>query len=200
MKNDIATDPPRLAAPGAGLPKPELFIARLIFGRFRRKMSRDQVTSLFKAERDLILQLAESCAPADGVRPVLIKRLRGLEDSSRNWSVYMTLEHLRIVNAAVADCISALVAGTVPPGAASTAAVKPAPGIDATVVKSFSNGCDELLQEILAVSSLKTAAKYPHPWFGPLDAAGWHAMGAFHMRLHRAQIEKIVGSLSRGLR
>ena len=29
-------------------------------------------------------------------------------------------------------------------------------------------------------------------WFGPLDAAGWHALAAGHMGIHRVQIERIV--------
>ena len=33
-------------------------------------------------------------------KPVLIKRLPGLEDSSRNWSAEMTMEHIQVVTAA----------------------------------------------------------------------------------------------------
>ncbi len=108
----------------------------------------------------------------------------------------MTLEHLRIVNATVTRCIAALAAGIVPPGAASTATVKPAADVDSSTMKIFPNGCDEFLRTITTVPNLNTATKYAHPWFGMLDAAGWHAMAAFHMRLHRKQIEKIIEGLS----
>lgn len=185
----------KLAAPGAGLPWIELIAARMLFGRFRRKHAREEVTALFIGERERILKLAASTAPTDAARPILIKRLRGMEDSSRNWSVYMTLEHLRIVNAAVADVIRALAAGQVPPGSASTATVKPAPGIEEQAVTEFMAGCESLLQTVSAVPDLRTQKCYAHPWFGPLDAAGWHAMAAFHMRLHRKQIESIVAAL-----
>ncbi len=127
----------KLAPPGAGLPKPEWFIARLIFGWFRRARSRGDLAAMFEEERERILLLAGSCDPANGTRRTLIKRLPGLEDSSRDWSVFMTLEHLR------------------------------------------------------------TAARYRHPWFGPLDAAGWHAMAAFHLRLHRKQVEAILAAMQR---
>ena len=118
MKTETTTDPPQLAAPGAGLPKAELFFARLIFRWFRKTQTRDSVGELFIAERDRILQLAGNCDPDEATRQILIKRLRGLEDSSRNWSVFMTLEHLRIVNDAVSGAIRCLAAGNVPPGSA----------------------------------------------------------------------------------
>ena len=41
----------------------------------------------------------------------------------------------------------------------------------------------------------QTAARYRHPWFGPLDAAGWHALAATHMGVHRRQLERILAAL-----
>jgi len=40
-------------------------------------------------------------------------------------------------------------------------------------------------------------AALPHPWFGPLDAAGWHALAAGHMAIHRVQIERILQGLAK---
>ena len=185
----------KLAPPGAGLPWIELIAARMLFAAFRRMHTRGEITALFIEERDRVLGLAASLGPVNAARTVLIKRLRGMEDSSRNWSVYMTLEHLRIVNASVAGVINALAAGKVPPGVASTATVKPAPGIDGQVVESFTAGCEALRQTVAMVPDLRSEKRYPHPWFGPLDAAGWHAMSAFHLRLHRRQIESIIAAL-----
>ena len=37
---------------------------------------------------------------------------------------------------------------------------------------------------------------YAHPWFGPLDARGWQALAAFHLDLHRVQIERILAGLA----
>ena len=185
-----------LAPPGSGLPWIELMAARMLFAGFRRKHTRVEVTALFMGERDRILELAALIGPVDAARTILIKRLRGMEDSSRNWSVYMTLEHLRIVNAAVTDIINTLAAGKIPPGAASTATVKPASGIDGQVVEAFTAGCEALLQTVAVVPDLQSEKRFPHPWFGPLDAAGWYAMAAFHMRLHRKQIESIIAALA----
>jgi hypothetical protein len=107
----------------------------------------------------------------------------------------MTLEHLRIVNQAVASTISSLGRGEVPARRASTADVKPGMGIGPDVVDSFSESCEEIKQAVAGVENLKTSAQFPHPWFGPLDASEWHAMAGFHMRLHQRQIQKILSQL-----
>jgi mono/diheme cytochrome c family protein len=195
MNSDASPTFPKLAAPGAGLPMPELVIARLIFGWFRKTRSSGAVNALFEEERDAILAMARDCGADAGSRRILIKRIPGMEDSSRDWSVHMTLEHLRIVNAAVSGVIAGLAAGQPPATPASTAAVKPAPGVGHEVLETFRTGCAEWLETVAAVADLRTVERFAHPWFGPLDAAGWQAMAAFHMRLHRKQVEAIVRQL-----
>ncbi len=136
-----------------------------------------------------------TCDPARRGEQVLIPRLSGLEDSSRFWSVWMTLEHLRITNSVFAMVITSLAQGKVPQKQASTADVKPRSDVTAEVEAAFEASCDQLLAAVAAVPELKTAARYPHPWFGPLDAAGWHALTATHMGIHRQQIAKIIAEL-----
>lgn len=126
---------------------------------------------------------------------VLIKRLPGLEDSSRYWSVVMTLDHLRIVNKEVAGVIASLCAGQLPQKPVSTAAVKPEEGVDLSVVSAFEQGCHDFEKTVAAQKELRTPLCHTHPWFGPMNAADWHFMAAFHMGLHRRQIERILGSL-----
>ena len=55
--------------------------------------------------------------------------------------------------------------------------------------------CDKLLSTVASVADLKTAAKYAHPWFGALDAAGWHALAAGHMGIHRVQMQRILAGM-----
>lgn len=186
---------PRLAPPGAGLPKHELLIGRLLFALRRLTSSRDGVTSRFRRERESIRKLVQSCDADSGARRVLIARPAGLEDSSRFWSIWMTLDHLRIVNHGMLRVIGALAKGVVPPGTASTAAVKPSPLATASIVTEYESSCDALLAGVAAVANLRTAVRYAHPWFGPLDAAGWHALSAGHLGIHRVQIERICRRL-----
>lgn len=188
---------PKLQPPGAGLPKPELFIARCLFALNRWTGSRAAFDARFRREREIVRALVERCDADSGARRVLIRRPPGLEDSSRYWSVWMTLDHLRIVQSEFARVIGDLTRGIMPAGKASTAAVKPDPLADATVIRPYENSCNELLAVAAAAPDLKTRLRFGHPWFGPLDAAGWHALGSGHLAIHRVQIERICAELAK---
>lgn len=187
----------QLAPPGAGLPTIELWVARLLFALTRLRGNREAFVARFEQERAAIRALVASCPEAQRGEQVLIARLRGLEDSSRDWSVWMTLDHLRITNIAFARVIIALTHGKVPPGKASTAAVKPSVSVTATVEADFERSCDGVLAAITESSDLKTKVRFAHPWFGLLDAFGWAAMAGTHMGIHRAQIQSILLGLGR---
>ena len=189
--------PPKLAAPGAGLPKIERFFANLMIHWKAKRTSREAAAAIFATERDAILGLLQSTPTKQLLTPVLIKRLPGLEDSSRYWSLLMTADHLRIVNDQLAGVIASLCAGKIPPGAASTAAVKPSEQVDATTITDFEASCAEFEKTVAAQSDLKTTLTFPHPWFGQMDAAAWHFMTGFHMQLHRKQMELVLAGLSK---
>lgn len=188
---------PVLAPPGAGLPAIELFFARLMVGWKSKRTSRTESAKLFATEHAAILQLVAGCDPRHLSQPVLIKRLPGLEDSSRYWSALMTLDHLRIVNRDIAAVIASLCEGKIPDRIASTATVKPSQSVDETIIAGYTQTCRDLESVVAAQPNLKTTVKYAHPWFGPMDAAGWHFMSAFHMRLHRKQLKLILAGHSR---
>jgi hypothetical protein len=183
---------PNLAPPGAGLPALEHFIARVMFGLKRLTGNREAFNAKFSEERAAIRRLVSGLSPETAGKRVLIARCRGLEDSSRYWSVWMTLDHLRIVHNAFIGIFTALGSGKVPDGEASTAAVKPDPAVGESVVAEYEASCDGILATVAAISDLKTAVKFPHPWFGPMDAFGWHALAGGHMSIHRIQIERIL--------
>lgn len=192
--NDVLE--PKLAPPGAGLPKLELFIARPVFSWLGRKATREGVNARFQKERDAVCSLVRSIDADAAARRVLIRRLPGMEDSSRYWSVWMTLDHLRMVHELVNRIIDALARGALPAEKVSTANVKPKLNVTAAVVTDYEKSCDDLLANVAAVPNLKTRARHEHPWFGPLDAAGWHMLAAGHLGLHRSQIERIIQGLS----
>jgi uncharacterized damage-inducible protein DinB len=186
---------PKLAPPGAGLPALELFVGRLLFALRRATSTRNSINAQFQHEREKIRALIEKCDADSGACQVLIRRLPGLEDSSRFWSVWMTLDHLRIVNRAIAGVIESLTRGRLPDGTAGAAAVKPSPDVTSAVIGEYEQACEALLAAVAATSDLKTNLRYAHPWFGPLKAAGWHALSAGHMRIHRGQIVRILQGL-----
>lgn len=189
---ETIVEEPKLAPPGAGLPKPELLIARILFARRLKSGSRDKFIALFQQQRQNIRDLIASRSPDSLTERVLIDRIRGLEDSSRFWSIAMTLEHLRIVHTGIARAITDLGNDRLPPGKVSTAAVKPDPNVTATVIPDYEKSCDQLLTAAESISNLKTKQRYAHPWFGPLDALGWLCLASGHHRIHREQIEHII--------
>lgn len=187
----------QLQPPGAGLPRTELFVSRVGFRLLPLVVSRKRASRWFRAEADRVLALARSLAPADAARRVLIPRLPGLEDSSRYWSVFMTLEHLVIVDAGIASTVESLAAGVVPDGTVSTADVKPATTADASTIDRFESVARDYLARTDALPDLRSRVAYRHPWFGELNALNWHRLAALHHRIHRKQIESIVRLLPR---
>jgi hypothetical protein len=188
---------PVLAPPGAGLPGVELLVGRLVFALRRRTGSREVFARRFREERAAICGLVGGCDPSVRRERVLIRRLPGLEDSSRYWSVWMTLEHLRITNEGFARFIAELGRGRVPEGRVSTAAVKPSPDVTVAVEEGFGRSCDSVLAAVEGAPELETGLRHAHPWFGPLDAYGWFALAATHMAIHRNQVARILTALTR---
>lgn len=183
---------PQLQPPGAGLPRAELLVARVRFRLMMPFISRAGASRWFRAEADRILELARSLSVADATKRVLIPRLTGMEDSSRFWSVCMTLEHLVIVDSGVIAVVESLAKGVTPPGEASTAAVKPHLTADASMIDRFEAVARDYLARIDFLANLRTKATFRHPWFGALNALNWHQVAALHHRIHRKQIEGII--------
>lgn len=186
---------PKLEPPGAGLPRIELMIARLRFAWQRARGDRKSFDLAFQHERERVRQLVGGLDADAAGRRILIQRIPGLEDSSRSWSIWMTLDHLRIIHLGIARTIGKLARGVVPPGKASTAAVKPNPEVTGAVVAEYEKSCDDLVAAAAAVKDLNTPARYAHPWFGPLNAAGWHALACAHLEIHRRQLGRIIEKL-----
>ncbi len=158
--------------------------------------NRDSLTASFARERVAIDELVRSSPVESLGQRVLIARPAGLENSSRCWSVLVTLDHLRIANLATARGITASGNGVPPEGRASTAEVKPGLVISPAVIAEHAAACDFLMESVAEVTELKTPVRFADPWFGPLDAFGWHAMSGMHMGIHRVQIERIIQGLS----
>lgn len=188
---------PVLAPPGAGLPALELLVGRMLFRSKCAFGSRQAFRAAFVRERKWIRVMVLSNSKQVASQRVLIPRVRGLEDSSRHWSVWMTLDHLRIVHDAMAAVIGALGRGEIPVGKASTAAVKPSLEVGESVVAAYEASCDALMAAVDRVVDLKKTPRYPHPWFGPLNAFEWVALSSGHLRIHRVQIERILARVPR---
>lgn len=183
---------PPLAPAGAGLPKAEaLLIRHLVFPSLRLRLTREKSVALFEKSGRAILTLSESLSQEELTRPVLIKRLAGMEDSSRNWSVEQTMEHIQVVTAAALFIIIKLENNRPLDLPVRTQDVKPNGGLGLDRVRSFR---DYLAETPTRLSKLDftSQATHPHPWFGELNSLDWLRLLAFHQNLHRKQIQEIV--------
>ena len=190
---------PKLAPPGAGLPFLIAIFARYITGPIIAANSDwNKNAERFEQINQKIFRELEGIDPGLLEQRVLVPPQSGLEDSSRYWSISMTLEHLCIVNAAMKRVILALGNGITPEGEASTAAVKPSGQIPPSkVVQEFSAQVSTLNDDLFkGVKNQKSGVLFKHPWFGPMTAKQWQWLLPAHAGIHLKQIRAI----KRGLR
>jgi hypothetical protein len=194
----IQTEEPRLAKPGAGLPFFEWAIAKYVLIPLRfRGATKESALKDFAAVSEAILALAAPLTEADLSKRRLIPRLQGLEDSSRYWSVAMTLQHLIIVNTRMKSVIAGLSKGVTPNRAGSTADVKPSNDVNpATIATEYEDASRQFVETISSIN-LASSPKvtYAHPWFGQLNATEWLLFAPLHQHVHKKQITEIIKRL-----
>lgn len=154
--------------------------------------SDERALASFEREVETILAIVDSADLIDLCEQELIGRITGIEDSSRNWSVLMVLEHLCMVNSDILKIIGALRRGIVPKGSVAIDYYKPIVDLDFEVVDRFKANSFDYLEFVRAYGVLKSSVTYPHPWFGQLTAHQWNVLAAAHIRIHRKQVQAIV--------
>ncbi len=187
--------PPKLAAPGAGVPFFQRIFFRYYLAPFVAKKSNwDRNLKLFMAMHDKFMSLVTLMDEKTLVTPVLIPPQTGLEDSSRFWSPVMVLEHLNIVNRAFLELIVSLSQGVVPPFKADTARVKPTGALPPQQVIDDFVSFNQALPESFAsrIADRHNQVTFEHPWFGPLNVLQWQWVLAVHMGIHLKQLREIV--------
>lgn len=171
-----------------------LFAKYWMFPRFCRSTSWEQADEIFAREGRKILEMTEPLDDATLRRRVLIKRVPGIEDSSRFWSPAMVMEHLDIVGTLMTEAVVLLSQGKVPDRQADVAAVKPKGAEGGDPIGEFREFLlttkDRLEKEVVDRNS---PAKFLHPWFGPLGVHQWHCLLAAHQAVHRRQLKSILG-------
>lgn len=188
----MARDEAKLAPPGAGLPASERLVASLGFWLLRAAFSRHRTEAWLRAETARVLAIARGLTPEQATRQVLVPRPFGLEDSSRNWSPGMVVEHLVIVDNGIAGVIEALSDDRDFGREVRIAEVKPSPGAGPEQWPLLEQALAGYLERVSRIADLRTARCHAHPWFGPLDAHGWHTLAALHTMIHRRQLEVVV--------
>jgi hypothetical protein len=182
----------QLAAEGAGLPLLELWISRAAFNVLRHILNRHQTEKWLRNETRKVIALANELAPEQFKRQLLIPKPAGLEDSSRNWSAAMVLQHLVIVDSGIGELITALGQDQSYAQEVRIADVKPSPDAGLEQIELLDATVQTYLERIAAIENLHTRGRHAHPWFGPLDGHGWHTLAALHTMIHRRQLATIT--------
>ena len=191
-------NPPKLERPGAGLPWFETLVAKYWFVfRLSKKMSWDEVDQWFVSEGEKILKLAHTLNAEQLQEKVLIPRITGIEDSSRFWSVAMTLEHLMIVGQGMFLIASTLSRGEKVNFEVDVAKVKPLEKISGAEACAIFEGFMKDMKAKLKteIKDRDSTTSHKHPWFNQLTARHWHWLMASHQQNHRRQIKLIIKGL-----
>lgn len=198
MSKTTSLAEPKLAKPGAGLPFFEWAIAKyILLPRLFKNTNKEKALEFFSAEADKIIAISSNLDLEKLSQRRLIPRLAGLEDSSRYWSVAMTLDHLIIVSDSMRKLILGLSAGGRNFKRVGTADVKPDTNVEAaTILSAFKEMTEHFVKDMSATNiDAFPDATHPHPWFGEQSASNWLTIAGAHMRIHRQQIEAIVSRL-----
>ncbi len=181
-----------LGKPGEGLPWVEQVLMNFFFKLLVRLRSRRYFETLFTKEANLICDLVESKGTDSLESRVVVDRVVGMEDSSRDWSCYMTLEHLNIVNTGVFQLIKSLVNDEDELNEVRIENVKPSCDSGEASWEEFQKVIKLVPRNLKKLKNLNSKNSHKHPWFGELNAFQWSALIALHMGIHRKQIERII--------
>lgn len=189
---------PQLESPGSGLPSGEAnLIRRVAFPLLKLQLRNPKAClKLFHRSGTKIITTVKPYEFEAFTQPILIKRLRGMEDSSRYWSLEQTLEHIQIVGGACLYVIRRLESGLLPELPIRTEDAKPTGGLGLDRKRAFQDFCTES-PTILEKYAYKSQATYPHPWFGELTSLDWLRLFAFHQNLHQEQVSLIAKGLKK---
>lgn len=187
-----------LQPPGAGLPAYELAWLRVFMHLAYGLTPQEAALGWFKREAENILALACGIPAEQGGVPVLIDRIPGIEDSSRNWSVFMVLDHLRIVNTGVSRILETLQHDRPFTTVIRIQDVKPRQDAGPETIGQFVQAASDYEATIRRLGKLGKRPSHPHPWFGPMAAHDWHVFAGIHQWLHRRQIACIAKRMGHG--
>lgn len=189
----------RLEPPGAGLPATERMILRAALGLGSIVVSDRFILNRFAQESDMLYQIADHDNSYDVFQKLLIPRVIGIEDSSRDWSILMILEHLCLANVDIMNAIVALSEGIVPRGEIAVEFYKPRENVDIDVLDRYleinSRYVETVGQIVEQRGGLSGPLRYAHPWFGMLTAHQWHCLACVHQQVHRRQAKKLIAML-----
>ncbi len=198
LENKVPKQKPKLKPPGAGLPFIEQKVLRyLCFPVSLQCTSWERARERFLEETATCLEIYKNLPPEFANEKVLIKRLGGLEDSSRYWSASMTLEHMVSVAKGMTNVIRTLDKEQRLIYDMRITQFKPKEEHQGCLAGYFSSNMQECAEQLAGIKNHNSKARHKHPWFGPLNTHGWHTLLALHQKIHRHQLEHIRDGLNK---
>ncbi len=191
---------PKLDLPGAGLPWLESLFLRYVYYPSRlHKTSWQQNLERLRTETQKISKICDSIDEQQFQTRILIPRLRGMEDSSRFWSVGLAIQHLLITIEGMSHIAEELAKSHTISIEVDIAKVKPRQE-DVTnkndMLKKLQLATETTVQKLLPYHETPSRNyKQYHPWFGRITAEGWVWVLGQHQSLHRKQMQMIVKQL-----
>lgn len=180
------------AIPGGGLPKFERFyIKTLLIPTVKYAFTWDLALKLFDKEAKKIEKIVKQIKKEDLQKRVKIKRVFGIEDHSRDYSINMTLEHLVIVGTGLMGIIHTLSQEKRFDKEVIIQEVKPHAN-EADTLEAFLKLTEKYTAFIDALPKKKSLMRHQHPWFTEFNNFEWSVFMFIHTFVHRRQIEAIA--------
>lgn len=200
MNQSTQASPPKLQAPGAGLPFSQRVALKLWYGPYVSKRTpRETCRATYEKLTTKLIALVEKVPASQRGTRILVAPIPGVEDSSRFWSLNEVLEHLLIVTRQTEAVILSLASGRTPDGKADPAKVKPLGkgGDQLEEFATYSRALMNRLDEALAAPGMDFNSKltFLHPWFGPFTARQWYWLLGSHHAIHYTQAKRIARGL-----
>lgn len=186
---------PKLAKPGSGLPIPLRWIARFMVPYRAQKSNWNENAQRYSRYSQAIDEIVKSLTTDQLNQKILVDPIVGLEDSSRYWSIAMTLDHIMIVSTHISQVVSELSHDKIPAVEVRVENVKPPAQLhDLNIVAKFNRFWPVLISSISIGPDLNQT-KLKHPWFGKLNAHQWFYILCMHQGIHLKQIKEISRQL-----
>ena len=184
-----------LEKPGAGLPDIErLFIKNVLIPIVRTLFTWNIAIFLLKREARIIMKLLTNIKKNKLRQKVIIDRVFAIEDDSRQYSIYMVLEHLSIAGYGVMGVISTLSKEEEFKLDLTIEGVNPSnTSEDSTIMfQEYMKIYEIFIKELPKKQSIKTKE---HPWFVKFNNFDWSIFMYMHTFIHRRQIQAIIQKL-----
>jgi hypothetical protein len=185
------------AKPGGGLPKLEqLSLKYILVPLGKRVFSWDSALNMFNSEVKRIEQMVKEIEEEKWQERIMIDRVFGIEDHSRDYSINMVIEHLNIVGYGIMGVIHTLSKEERVEKEIKIENVKPQGSVEDELNRflAFSRVYNSFIEKLPKRKSNMTKL---HPWFVELNNVDWSIFMAIHTFVHRRQIEAIIKGIKK---